>query len=114
MLKAVEDNATREFLHINTYEGVEWFNRERYGDFVAWLSVFAAIGAPFVDLRSNVITDGEIERRDRLIDIVRIWTTARNTSQYRVTDLRRILGECGTGKQLEERESRIELERRGQ
>jgi hypothetical protein len=73
------DPAAATFLRVNRYEGIAWFNRERFGDVVELLALQWA-------LRSFRIGTYETHA-PQILEAVRRWIAGRNISGYRVDAL---------------------------
>ncbi len=79
-----EDEFVREYLQINRYQGILWFNKESFEDLLAWLLRIAVI---------NVYADHSIsfeEPRDQIADIyqtIRKIMKAESKSNYQVERL---------------------------
>lgn len=70
------------YLGINTHEGIAWFSRERYGDFLFRMYAVALIGIHV----ESVDADAE---EARLFDVIGRWTEARHSSLFQVERLLR-------------------------
>jgi len=80
----LEDQEVQQFLQINRYQDVLWFNKEAFEKFVGWLYKIAVI-----DWITN-ITLGEKEIAEGLIErykIIQGWLKARDKSGYQVEKL---------------------------
>ncbi len=75
-----EDPAGRRFLAVNTYQGVEWFNRERFADLVGAFCAAAAIRSVTADPAEA------LEGLARACDAARLLLAAAETSDFRVVD----------------------------
>ncbi len=78
--KIFEDPTGRRFLAVNTYEEVEWFNRERFSDLVGALCASASIRSVTADPADAV------EGVSRACDAARLLIAAAEASDYRVVD----------------------------
>ena len=75
-----EDPTGRRFLAVNTYQEVEWFNRERFSDLVGALCASAAVRSVTADPADAI---AEVARA---CDAARLLITAAEASDYRVAD----------------------------
>lgn len=101
MERAVADTHVARFIDVNRYEGVTYFNRERYGELVSWTALIMALRALEDTLCDAVRVDlggspGALPERNRrsyraaadgIVRCVRAWISARNASNYRVDEL---------------------------
>jgi uncharacterized protein YqjF (DUF2071 family) len=87
--KLFEDENVREYLQINRYQGILWFNQESFEDLLAWLMRIAVI---------NIYADQSIsseEPRDQITNIyqtIRKIKRAESKSNFQVE---RLLDELG-------------------
>ncbi len=75
-----EDPTGRRFLAVNTYQEVEWFNRERFSDLVGALCASAAVRSVTADPADAI---AEVARA---CDAARLLIAAAEASDYRVAD----------------------------
>jgi hypothetical protein len=78
------DPDVREFLRINQYNGIEWFNQEAMETWLAWMSILAVV---------NVLTDDSIPAEEKPKQLVQVhdWITriekAVGQAEYQVQKL---------------------------
>ena len=84
--QAFSHNPGRRYLGVNTYEGIEWYNRERFGDFV-----FRMYACGLVDLYAGTPTGNQAESEDLLFGVIGQWVDARHASLYQVEKLLRYI-----------------------
>ena len=65
----LEDPEIRDFLQVNTYGGVEWFNGEAMEAWLDWMLVLGAV---------DILSDPGTEARQKSRDMVQVydWITA--------------------------------------
>ena len=85
----LEDPGIRDFLRINTYDDIEWFNGEALEAWLDWMLVLGVV---------DVLTDPEIEEDEQTRQLVLVydWITeiekAAALAEYQVGKL---IGELG-------------------
>jgi len=83
--RATAEDPARHFLKVNTYGGVLWYDRERYGDFVFWTYLLALLDNG--DTTASSGSRPASVKCDSLFEAVGMFFEARNRSAYRVDRL---------------------------
>ena len=84
----LRDGEVQQFLQVNRYNDVIWFNKEAFEDLRWWLFIAAAIGIISAPLRSMSEIMKETERCN---GILRKWEEAEKRSEYQVEKLLALL-----------------------
>jgi len=82
--KLLEDQEIQQFIGINRYQDVLWFNQEAFESLLSWLTTIA-----IVDSMSK-IGQGDDEARAEIvkrINVIRAWRDAEKVSDYQVDKL---------------------------
>ena len=79
MRTAFSGQLCRGILRVNTYDGVEWFDRAGYSEIVSWLILLGAFAL--------LEADRFVQDAASLMVCLRAWLEARNNSAYEVTRL---------------------------
>ncbi|UCE05064.1 MAG: alpha-amylase [bacterium] len=86
--KLLEDQEVQQFLQVNRYQDILWFNKEAFGMLVGWLFNIAVIDWIANNVLVNVDTvSGLLER----YDIIRTWFKAVDESNYQIEKLLEIM-----------------------
>ncbi|SDM58670.1 Alpha amylase, catalytic domain [Geoalkalibacter ferrihydriticus] len=89
MANFLQNPAAREYLGVNLYEGIEWFNRERYENLVYWLCLLGALHQA-----SGEDTDQKLlSTVTALVDEARYLLAQAHAQGYQVEALTRHLAE---------------------
>ena len=81
--ESLNHTATCSFLGVNTYDGTEWYDRNRFGELVTWYAVLSSLRSLE---RSSFDTDTPV-----IVEWIRRWIAARDGSRYKVKELIRVL-----------------------
>ena len=80
--RAFRTEPGRSYLGVNRHQGIEWYNRERYGDFIFRMFAFGLI-----DLYAGSITGDLDAEEEHLFEVIGRWVEARHASHYQVEKL---------------------------
>ena len=83
-----QSEEVQQFLRVNRFNGVLWFNKERFERFVAWLFTTAAV---LVHAHPDPTRDQKTKRVAGLFGVVQSWLQAETASGYQVESLLALL-----------------------
>jgi hypothetical protein len=86
--RAFRTEPGRSYLGVNRHQGIEWYNRERYGDFIFRMFAFGLI-----DLYAGSIPGDLDTGEEHLFEVIGRWVEARHASHYQVEKLLAYLSE---------------------
>jgi hypothetical protein len=86
----LKDGEVQQFLQVNRYNDIIWFNKEAFEELMWWFFIAAAIGIISAPLRSMSEIMKEIERCSA---ILRKWEEAEKRSEYQVEKLQALIKE---------------------
>ncbi|NIR53016.1 alpha-amylase [candidate division KSB1 bacterium] len=73
-----------QFLNVHRYDGILWFNKERFEQILWWLFAIAVVQ---IVSRTRVTKDKAIQEIGQVFDIVNKWLAAEKESEYQVEKL---------------------------
>ena len=79
------DDATREFLGTNLFDGILWFNKEAFGSLLYWMDALAVVRLSVDAARKPKKIAAEI---GAVYEVVRALRAAERKSKYQVENLR--------------------------
>ncbi len=79
-----EDGEAQQFLGVNQYNNIWWFNKEAFEEMLWWLMMVAALAIGSDPLRPVNAVVAELER---CYSIIQTWQEAENKSDYQVEKL---------------------------
>ena len=80
----LKDGDLREFLQINQYKDIWWFNKEAFEEMLWWLMMVAALTIGSDPLRP---VNAVIEELERCYSMIQEWQQAEEKSEYQVEKL---------------------------
>jgi glycosidase len=80
--RLLRDSEVQQFMGVNRYQGVLWFNKEAYEQLIGWLTLPAV-----VDSVVNLADDKAVAQIEDRLDVVRKLLAASETSEYQVEKL---------------------------
>jgi hypothetical protein len=80
----LKDGDLREFLQINQYKDIWWFNKEAFEEMLWWLMIVAALTIGSDPLRP---VNAVIEELERCYSMIQGWQQAEEKSEYQVGKL---------------------------
>ena len=83
-----KDEDLRQFLQINPYKDIWWFNKEAFGEMLWWLMMVAALTIGSDPLRP---VNAVIEELERCYSMIQEWQQAEEKSEYQVEKLLELL-----------------------
>jgi glycosidase len=84
MEKLLKDSEVQQFLLVNRYNEILWFNKEAFEELLWWLMLISAIEIGFDPLRP---VNAVVEQLERCYSIIETWQEAEQKSQYQVEKL---------------------------
>ncbi len=84
MERLLKDSEVQEFLQVNRYNDILWFNKEAFEELIWWLMLVSAIEISFDPLRP---VNSVVEQLERCYSIIETWQEAEQKSQYQVEKL---------------------------
>jgi len=82
--KLLEDQEVQQFLQINRYQDILWFNKEAFEMLVGWLFKIAAIDISKDKMKSQKEIIADLTAK---FEMIKIWQTAEEASTYQVEKL---------------------------
>jgi hypothetical protein len=80
----LKDKEVRQFLQVNQYNNIWWFNKESFEEMLWWLMLTAAVEISSDPLRSlNAVVEG----LNRCYSLIQAWQKAKEKSEYQVEKL---------------------------
>jgi hypothetical protein len=86
----LKDSEVQQFLGMNQYDNIWWFNKEAFEEMLWWLMMAAALEIGSDPLRSVKAVVAELER---CYSIIQIWQQAEEKSEYQAEKLLSIVSE---------------------
>jgi hypothetical protein len=86
----LKDSEVQQFLGMNQYDDIWWFNKEAFEEMLWWLMMTAALEIGSDPLRSVKDVVAELER---CYSIIQIWQQAEEKSEYQAEKLLSIVSE---------------------
>ncbi len=80
----LKDGEIQQFLKINQYNGILWFNKEAFEEMLWWLMLIAALEIGFDPLRP---VNAVVEKLQGCYAIIQTWHTAEEKSEYQIEKL---------------------------
>jgi len=80
----LKDSELRDFLQVNRYRDLLWFNKEAFNELLQWLLAMAVLDAIRTSGKDKKVLCKELERRYK---IVRKFQTAEKKSEYQLEKL---------------------------
>jgi hypothetical protein len=80
----LKENEVQQFLQMNQYNNILWFNKEAFEEMIWWLMMAAALTIGSDPLRP---VNAVIEELERCYSIIQAWQQAEEKSEYQVEKL---------------------------
>ena len=84
MESLLKENEVQQFLQMNQYNDIWWFNKEAFDEMIWWLMMVAALTIGSDPLRP---VNAVVEELERCYSIIQTWQEAEEKSEYQVEKL---------------------------